>query len=408
MRRTATPWLVAVVAMAAPLSACGSSSSSSTAARNAAATSTPTQSATGAGSSGLAQARAALAQAYAGTDRSLPTSTPSVPKGKTVWILSCSESAPGCAVPAGAAAAAGSALGWHIKILDGKFDPATWNTLIRSAAAARPDALILDAVDCAATQASLQAAKQAGVKIFGFYSFDCNDVYTGGKPLFDAALDVGSASGADSGSYAGFIENTFAKAQAAYAIAKTGGHANIIQFYETDVAVAHHIGDGYDRWIKAWCPGCTISKVPFTGQDLITGKLQEKATAALTRYAGANVVAAPYDATILLGIGPAVAAAKASGRKLLLTGGEGLAPNIALIRKGVQDFAAGVATGWVGWASIDGVIRMFDGHPQVDEGLGNGAVDKTHNLPTKTPYYDGNPTSQDYRSVYLKLWGVKS
>src|SRR5919108_492939 len=87
----------------------------------------------------------------------------------------------------------------------------------------------------------------------------------------------------------------------------------------------------------------------------------------------------------------AVAAAKASGRKVILTGGEGLAPNIALIKKGVQDFAAGVPTGWVGWASIDGVSRMLDGQPQVDEGLGNGAVDRTHNLPTKTPYYDGNP-----------------
>ena len=408
MRRTATPWLLALVAMAGLLSACGSSGSSSTvAANNAAATSTPTQNARASGSSGLTQAQTALAQAYAGTDRALPTSSPSVPKGKTVWILSCSESAPGCAVPAAAAAAAGSAVGWHMKILDGKFDPATWNTLIRSAAAAHPDALILDAVDCAATQASLQAAKQAGVKIFGFYSFDCNDVYTGGKPLFNAALDVGSSNAADSGSYAGFVENTFAKAQAAYAIVKTGGHANIVQLYETDVAVAHHIGDGYDRWIKAWCPGCTIWKVPFTGQDLITGKLQEKASAALTRYPTANVVAAPYDATILLGIGPAVAAAKAGGHKLLLTGGEGLAPNITLIRKGVQDFAAGVATGWVGWASIDGVIRMFDGQPQVDEGLGNGAVDQTHNLPTRTPYYDGNTKSQDYRSVYLKLWGVK-
>ena len=53
----------------------------------------------------------------------------------------------------------------------------------------------------------------------------------------------------NNGAYATFVEDTFAKAQAAYAIAKTGGHANIIQFYETDVAVAHHIGDGYGRWI---------------------------------------------------------------------------------------------------------------------------------------------------------------
>ena len=394
MTRSRKPWLALAAVGAVALSGCGSSNSSS--ATNVA----NTQTSSTAGSSGLSDAQAALAGAYAGSDRALPTSSPKPPKGKTVWILSCSQAAPGCAVPAAAAVAAGKALGWHMKVLDGKFDPATWNTLIRSAAAAKPDALILDAVDCAAAQASLGAAKQAGVKIFGFYSFDCNDHYTGGKPMFNASLDVG---GSD---YASFVEGTFAKAQAAYAVAKTQGKANIIQFYETDVAVAHHIGDGYDHWIKAWCPSCSINKVPFTGADLVSGKLQEKASAALTRYPTANVVAAPYDATILLGIGPAVAAAKASGRKLTLTGGEGLAPNIALIKKGVQDFAAGVPTGWVGWASIDGVSRMLDGRPQVDEGLGNGAVDRTHNLPTKTPYYDGNAASQGYRTAYLKLWGV--
>jgi ribose transport system substrate-binding protein len=394
MTRSRRPWLVLAALGAVALSGCGSSSSSSTtevASSTVAAASSTT---------GLSAAQAALAQAYAGSDRPLPSSSPKPQEGQTVWILSCSESAPGCAVPAAAAVAAGNALGWHMKVLDGKFDPATWNTLIRSAAASKPDALILDAVDCAATQASLAAAKQAGVKIFGFYSFDCNDKYTGGKPMFNASLNVG---GSD---YARFTEDTFAKAQAAYAVAKTHGKANIIQFYETDVAVAHHIGDGYDRWIKTWCPSCTINKVPFTGADLISGKLQEKASAALTRYPTANVVAAPYDATILLGIGPAVAAAKASGRKIFLTGGEGLAPNITLIKKGVQDFAAGVPTGWVGWASIDGVNRMLDGQPQVDEGLGNGAVDATHNLPTKTPYYDGNAKSQGYRAAYAKLWGV--
>ena len=404
MTRSRTPWLALAAVGAVALSACGSSSSSSSsttnAATNAADTTVAAQSTSTTASSGLSDAQTALAEAYGGSDRALPSSSPKPPKGKTVWILSCSQAAPGCAVPAAAAVAAGNALGWHMKVLDGKFDPATWNTLIRSAAAAKPDALILDAVDCAATQASLGAAKQAGVKIFGFYSFDCNDRYTSGKPMFDASLDVG---GSD---YANFVEDTFAKAQAAYAVAKTGGKANIIQFYETDVAVAHHIGDGYDRWIKTWCSSCTINKVPFTGADLITGKLQEKASAALTRYPSANVVAAPYDATILLGIGPADAAAKASGRKLMLTGGEGLAPNIALIKKGVQDFAAGVPTGWVGWASVDGVSRMLDGQPQVDEGLGNGAVDQTHNIPTKTPYYDGNPKSQGYRAAYLKLWGV--
>jgi ribose transport system substrate-binding protein len=66
--------------------------------------------------------------------------------------------------------------------------------------------------------------------------------------------------------------------------------------------------------------------------------------------------------------------------------------------------AAGVPAAWVGWAAIDGLNRVFNGKPQVSEGIGNQAIDKTKNLPTATPFYDGNPKSQDYRSVYEKLW----
>jgi ribose transport system substrate-binding protein len=391
--RTLTGWL-SVVVIATTLGACGSSNddSSSKQSGNSAASTQKAPAAADAWAQGF------LAKSYAGTDGALPTSSPPAAKGKTVWILSCSQAAPGCSTPAQAAAQAAAAIGWKAKILDGKFNPTVWNTQVRSAAAAKPDALILDAVDCAAVQASLGAAKQAGVKIFGFYSFDCDDTYTKGQPQFDGQIDWRPWK-----NYGDFVENQFARTQAAYAISKTGGKAYVIQPYETDVAVAHHIADGYDRWMST-CKACKLWKVPFTGADLISGKLQAKLSAALSKYPQANVVAAPYDATILLGIGPAVAQARASGRKILLTGGEGLAPNISLIKKGVQDFAPGIPAAWVGWAAIDGVNRLLNGESQVAEGLGNGAIDASHNVPTATPFYDGNAKSQDYRSVYKKIW----
>ncbi|HUO69503.1 MAG TPA: hypothetical protein VMU39_01900 [Solirubrobacteraceae bacterium] len=137
MTRSRKPWLALAAVGAAALSGCGSSGSPTT--TNAANSSVEAQTSSTAASSGLSDAQAALAQAYAGSDRALPSSSPKPPKGKTVWILSCSQAGPGCAVPAAAAVAAGDALGWHMKVLDGKFDPATWNTLIRSAAAAKPE-----------------------------------------------------------------------------------------------------------------------------------------------------------------------------------------------------------------------------------------------------------------------------
>ena len=57
----------------------------------------------------------------------------------------------------------------------------------------------------------------------------------------------------------------------------------------------------------------------------------------LTQHPDANVVMAPYDAAILLGMGAAVQQANAQGRKLILLGGEGLPPNIKLIKSGPAD-----------------------------------------------------------------------
>jgi hypothetical protein len=51
------------------------------------------------------------------------------------------------------------------------------------------------------------------------------------------------------------------------------------------------------------------------------------------------------------------------------------------------------------------MVRVFAGEPQVDQGIGVQSIDKNHNLPASTSYYDGNQRSQ-WRENYLKIWGV--
>jgi ribose transport system substrate-binding protein len=137
---------VAVLAACALLAAlalgCGSSDSSST------------SGSTGASSPGakpaddaVAQANKALTVDYAGTDRALPQSGPKAVPGKTVWVLSCTQAGAGCALPAAGAMEAGKAIGWNMKLVDGKYDPATYNALIRQATAAKVDGIVLVVVD---------------------------------------------------------------------------------------------------------------------------------------------------------------------------------------------------------------------------------------------------------------------
>jgi ribose transport system substrate-binding protein len=357
-----------------------------------------TTASSGSGGGVVAEAKAALEREYAGTDRALPADGPKAVRGKRVWVIPCAAAAAGCQGPAQAVVAAGKVLGWKMTLVDGKLDPNVYNAQIRAAIAARADAIVLVVVDCSLTQASLQAAHAAGVKIYGAYSLDCNEAGGTGKPLFDAQISYGK------GTYQGYVAS-YAKSAADYVIAKTDGKAKVIMMREDDTAVVRLTNDAFEREIQR-CSSCQLITVSFSGQDLIGGKLEAKTTTALTQHPDANAVMAPYDASILLGIGPAVAAAKAEGRKIILTGIEGLAPNIELIKKGTQDMIAGVPNQWVGWAAADGLNRLFAGKPQVDAGIGTEVVDASHPVPTKTPYYDGNAKSSRYRTNYERIWGV--
>jgi ribose transport system substrate-binding protein len=354
----------------------------------------------------VAEAQAALAKNREGTDRALPASAPKPQAGKNVWVISCTQAAEGCSQPAAGAKEAGESIGWKMTVFDGKGSPDVLAGGIRSAIADKADAILLDAVDCVAVKSALQEARQAGVKIYGIFSMDCDDPFVGGEPLFDAQLTY--EGGMSFGEYA---EGPFIRSLADYVIAKTKGEAQIIEFTQNDALIARHLGKGFEERIKD-CSGCTIvAKVPITFSDLIGGKLQAKAEAALTRYPQANVLYGLYDSALILGISQAVVA---SGRndELLVPGGEGLSPNIGFVRdnKG-QDAIVGSPANWLGWAAVDGMNRMLQGQPQVDAGIGWQTLDGDGPLPKKTTYYDGNIDAdgnpkQDYKAHYKKIWGV--
>jgi ribose transport system substrate-binding protein len=351
------------------------------------------------------EAESALAKNREGTDRTMPTSAPLPQPGENVWIISCGQSNDGCSRPAAGAEEAGKSIGWDMTLFDGQNSPDVFASGIRSAIADDADAIILLGVDCVAAKTALQEAHDAGVKIFGALSLDCDDpLAAAGEPLFDAVVQYEKGM-----SYAAYTEDQYARSTADYVIAETGGDAKIIAFTQGDSVIAQHLVNGFMKRVKE-CATCTIvGEVPITFADLVSGKLQSKAAAALIRYPQANVVYAPYDTALILGVSQAVVA---SGRKddLLVPGCEGLSANIGFIRdnKG-QDSITGSPGNWVGWAAVDGLNRALQGEPQVDEGIGFQTLDATGPLPEQTTYYDGNIDAdgnpkQDYKAQYRKIW----
>jgi ribose transport system substrate-binding protein len=405
--RTGALALIMVLAAVA-LAACGSSSggASSTASASGGAAGTSSSSAP----SFLTSADAQLKNYYAGTDRSLPTSAPKPKANMKVWVIACSMAAEGCANPANGAAAAGRKLGWQMTVQDGKLDPNVYNQLIRQAIAAKVNGIVLAVVDCPPVSSAITQATQAGIKVVGTVSLDCDNEYTKGKPEFSAQVSYCPQPTSDEakleGCYDNFLRTQYAGNMADYTIAKTGGRADVIVMQEDDTLEPRIVGDAYQHEMAA-CKTCTVHVIPFTGQDLVNGALQAKAAAAIARYPDATAIMVPYDAAGLLGVTAAVKTAAAQGHKLLMIGAEGLTGAIQQIKSGQgQDFATGAPSTWWGWAGVDALNRAFDGTPQVDEGIGVQAIDKTHNLPVATSYYNGNQKSH-WEQDYLKIWGVK-
>jgi ribose transport system substrate-binding protein len=348
----------------------------------------------------VADAKATLAKDAEGSDRPLPTEPVKAQRNKSIWAVACTSGGPGCQLPMEALRDAGKTLDWKVTIADGKGTPEGESAAIDAGIASKPDAIVLMAVDCPAVKAALERADAAKVPVYGVDSVDCDDPDAGGgKKLMDATFDYGPYR--DPVTFYTHLWQTTAN----YLIATTDGKGKVLHLATQEPLLAKKSNKIFaDAMAK--CTTCTVYDAPFTLDDLLTNKVEAKVTAALTAHPDVDAVVAPYGAAVLLGVGNAVQAARrTSGKDIKLAAVDGLKDNLDLIKSGVQTMDSGSQpVRWWGWITMDGLLRLFAGQPQVDSGQGLQVITKD-NVPS-TPFYDGNPASSGYEANYKKLWGV--
>ena len=319
-------------------------------------------------------------------------------KGIKVALISCGQVTDSCAAPAAAARDAARRLGWDLSVYDGKLDPSQWNAGIRQAIAAHADAIVLDSVDCGPVRQSLQAAHQANIKVYAFYSFDCSDpAYGSASPLFDGSTNYGGKFGTDYGAFSSSLGEMLAD----YAIAQTGGRAKVIEFNLGEIVFSRYARQGFERRLAS-CSGCkVVQAINYVGRDL-GPPLTAKAQSALLQHPDANVVVTPADVGAAF-VAPAVKQL-ARKRELIALGGEGLRANLDLIRNDSgEDMVYASPPEWIGWAAIDGVNRLLHDQEVAPSGIGGLLIDRDDNLPpagqTVTP-------KVDFRAAYATAWGL--
>lgn len=377
LRRLALPVLVPLV-MAAALTGCSSDAEGGTTKEE------------------VAENTSGLDALFEGTEHEPPTEGPAA-TDKSVWWISCGMAIPDCSVPANAAKEAAEKLGVDFHIADGKLNVGGGNeAAVRTALAAKPDALIIHGISCPIIQAPLQEAVDAGVEVMGVESLDCAD--TGGPDLFTAEMNY--AEGAETG------EQYFSKwgeISAEYVIAATQEKAKVIVNAGTEPLQAL-INDAFVAKLSE-CSECeVVETVEFGSADLAPeGTWIQQFRAALAQHPEATAVFLPFDVNIATA-GGAQAIAE-SGLDLIGAGGSGQAPALDLVRDGKFTAAtAAHSANWMGYAAIDNINRVLNGEETVPQGVGFRVVDVNHNLPA-SPETDYE-TPIDFKGLYEQLWSA--
>ncbi|WP_162249866.1 MULTISPECIES: sugar ABC transporter substrate-binding protein [unclassified Nocardioides] len=368
---------------------------------------------TGSGSSGGFDAASigisTLPELYKGNESAPPADAPKPVAGKSIYWISCGQQAPNCAAKAVEGQKASEAMGWDFHLIDGNFGVAgAYANAIRTAIAAKADAIVEDAFPCSDVQQPLEEAKAAGIPVLGMDTIDCSDA--GGPSLFTAEMKYNATEQSATDYWRGF-----GKYSAQYLINATGGQAKIINSPGTN-SQQQLLNDGFLAEIKK-CSGCeVVDTLKWNTADFVpNGPWTSAFRSSLVKHPEATAVYVPFDGMAAsLGGSQAI---RDAGKKICTgappygsdcvtaVGGLGTSETLDLVRGG-QWTGDGSAydSGWVAWGAVDELNRVFNDQPTVPEGIGFTTVDSQENLPAKSG--ESFTTSFDFRSAYLKAWGV--
>lgn len=310
------------------------------------------------------------------------TSPGPVPSGKSlVSIYSVPAALPQHSAQGVAAAA--KAIGWSGKVVYGNGNPPGWLAAINTAVTGGANAVVMTAGVPALMAPGIAKAKAAGAPFV--------DIFNGVKnPPPGLVAQIGPQ------------ERTEGYRLAEWIVADTGGKgAQIIaynspQFSDLQVALG-----GFLQGIKDAGPKYKIvntTESPAT--DIGTAAGAQRMAALFRKYPQAKFIFTLSESWA----GTFAQAVQETGRKDITglgTDGDFFLPQI---RKGANFVEIGPDTSEYGWFAMDAILRAMNHKPQVKYDVPFRLMDKTN---AKSTTGAGITNSYDYKSAWLKLWGVK-
>lgn len=312
-----------------------------------------------------------------------PTEAPAMKSGVKAMFISCGLAAEGCRIPAEAAEEAAGIIGWEMRVVDGQFDPQTYNRAIAEAVDQDYDVILMSSISSESVAESLKAARAAGIVVGSFAS--------GNEPS-DTGVDFEVATPHDA----------MGEAQASYLIWKTDGKLNADllnapEFKVVDTAIMSMVDT---------IEGCATCEAPkldnFTSAAAAT-ELPPLVTSNLRQDPGMNAVVGGYD-TAMFQVIPAIEQASLPN-EVFISSFDGTAPFLAFVQNGQATSTVAIPNAWGAWAAIDNANRVLNGEEPVDQHIPFRlfSVDNVEDIPTSGEQWAGDV---DYKSQFQTIWGV--
>ena len=382
-RLTAVGILVCALVLGALLSACGSGSSSTssetTSESEAAAKETTTASSEGSGVSSKAFEEFSAPIAWTG-----PNTPVTPPPGKSITVIICGSQGITCVRVGEGVEAAGKAVGYNVKVVDGQSSPTVWNQAVQSAVAEKTDGIVLAAVPPALVSGALEKAKAAGIPVAATLSVL-------GPPV-DVKVELN--------------RKDIAAANSAWIAEDSGGNAKVLVVRDDEFPETKVTSDAYGPDLEAECSGCTVEdEVEFT-LALASQRLAGEVAQALKQHPEINYIVQPFD-TVTTFVEQGIAEAGKNGQvKIVGLGAD--PPSFEAMAKGTMAESFGTPAQWMGWDALDGLIRTFAGKPvpKLDQETQSNYDVPERYVTTETP--EPGPSGWpdfDYQSKFESLWG---
>jgi len=310
-----------------------------------------------------------------------PTTSPPAAKGKKVTIISCLQ-ASDCSIDAAGTAEAAKAIGWEPTIVDGKGDVAVYNASIRTAVNNGADGIINIALPVPLIHDGLRYARDKNVPVVSSANVITNDplLYADNEHQWTRQGNM----------------------LADWMIAKSDGTAGVVVLRDNEYPGIKLREDGVVQEL-AKCSGCKLLADPNLSVMALINPTQisQQVQSANARFGkNLNYIATPYGSVD----GLVASALKSIHRDdVKVVGYDGNKQQILLCKQGSVGAIAVTLQTWVGWGAVDLLNRAFNAQKPVKENvptyLMTGAGCKGDGRAEQTVPFD-------FRTVYLKLWGV--